>query len=211
MPLFTPQQAVDFRNAEPFPHIVVDGFWSDDELRLCASEFPDAQGWKGYNDPRERGKLCIDEPSRWGPHVSQFMAHMQSPVMIQALEDLTGMSGLTCDTVGGGMHMTGRDGRLGMHVDFNVHPDGKRLRKLNVLTFINEDWGPWGGTLWLGANREVSVPPSWNRLVIFECSDQSWHGHPEPVVGDHWRKSLAAYYYLPLETSVEAHTTTWQS
>lgn len=214
VPFFTPEQAEAFKNAKPFPHLVVDGFWSDTELELCAAEFPDAHGnWTMYGDPRERGKRCMDNPAFWGPNVMQTMAHLSSPVMIQALEELTGLKGLTCDTIGGGMHMTGEGGLLDMHVDFNVHPDGQRLRRLNVLTFMNREWdSEWGGTLYLGENREVSVFPGWNRLVIFECSDVSWHGHPEPIVaGDHWRKSLAAYYYVPLDQPVSTRDTTWLS
>jgi hypothetical protein len=45
--------------------------------------------------------------------------------------------------------------------------------------------------------------------VIFECSDKSWHGHPEPIVGSAWRKSVASYFYVPMDEAVEAHTTTW--
>ncbi|QEQ93687.1 hypothetical protein SEA_ZUKO_109 [Streptomyces phage Zuko] len=212
MPLFTPDQALAFRNAEPFPHIVLDGFWSDDELSMAAAEFPEPADprWKTYRDPKEWGKRCMDEPHTWPRGVAQLMAHLQSPVMCEALEDLTGLRGITSDAVGGGMHMTGEGGRLDMHVDFNVHPDGKRLRKLNVLVFMNREWNTeWGGTLYLGEDRDRAVFPGWNRMVIFECSDKSWHGHPEPIVGGAWRKSVAAYFYVPMDEVVEAHTTTW--
>src|SRR3546814_17728606 len=98
----------------------------------------------------------MDDASQWGRGVGQFMAHMHSPVMCQALEELTGMEGLTADALGGGLHMTGTGGRLDMHVDFNVHPDGQRLRRLNVLTFLARDWDPeGGGVLYLGENKEV--------------------------------------------------------
>lgn len=212
MVLFTPDQAVKFRNADPFPHLVVDNFWSDDELSMAAAEFPEPADprWKTYRDPKEYGKRCMDDPSTWSRGVAQFMSHMASEVMCESLEDLTGFRGLTADPIGGGMHMTGEGGRLDMHVDFNVHPDGKRLRKLNVLVFMNREWDfTWGGTLFLGQHEDKGILPIWNRMVIFECSDKSWHGHPEPVVGGHWRKSLACYYYVPMDVAVEPHTTTW--
>ncbi len=217
--LFTSAQADAFRTAEPFPHIVVEDLWSDAELVRAAEEFPPGgdSSWRTYPDPKEWGKACIQEPELWGPSVSQLMAHLQSPVMISSLERLTGLEGLTADALGGGMHMTGEGGRLDMHVDFNVHPDGQRLRKLNVLVFMNREWNTeWGGTLYLGAGDPPAryakpVFPGWNRMVIFECSDKSWHGHPDPIVGNHWRKSLACYYYVPLDAAavVEARTTTW--
>src|SRR3546814_19268220 len=106
----------------------------------------------------------MDDASQWGRGVGQFMAHMHSPVMCQALEELTGMEGLTADALGGGLHMTGTGGRLDMHVDFNVHSDGQRLRRFNVLTFLARDWDPaWGGVLYMGENQEGEVVPAWNR------------------------------------------------
>lgn len=214
MVLFTPDQSRDFRNAEPFPHLVVDNFWSDDELRMAAAEFPVPADprWKTYPDPKEWGKRCMDDPSTWSRGVGQLMAHLCSEVMCEALEDLTGHRGLTPDPLGGGMHMTGTGGRLDMHVDFNIHPDGKRLRKLNLLVFLNDEWDrEWGGTLYLGPGMEKAVVPTWNRTVIFECSEESWHGHPGPIEGDHWRKSVACYYYVPMDKAAEVtpHTTEW--
>lgn len=212
MPLFTPEQAEQFRTAKPFPHIVVDDFWFHTELERVAAEFPAPTDprWKTYPDPKEYGKRAMDNPDHWGVEVSQMMAHLRSPAMCQAIEELTGYQNVTSDALGGGMHMTGTDGRLDMHVDFNVHPDGQRLRKINLLVFMNESWSSeWGGTLYLGENKEASIYPGWNRTAIFECSDISWHGHPDPIVGDHWRKSLACYYYVPLEQNVPAHTTNW--
>lgn len=214
MPLFTPRQAEEFKNAKPFPHLVVDGFWSDTDLELCAAEFPEPSDrrWKTYPDPKEYGKRALDDPNQWGRGVGQFMAHCSSPAMLDALEQLTDIAPLSADAVGGGMHMTGTDGRLDMHVDFNVHPDGQKIRRLNVLTFMARDWDPeWGGVLYLGENKEVEVVPAWNRMVIFACSDVSWHGHPDPIIGDHWRKSLACYYYTPKDRDVSARTTTWLS
>ncbi|MGW0288264.1 hypothetical protein ACWDXT_34890, partial [Streptomyces sp. NPDC003236] len=36
--------------------------------------------------------------------------------------------------------------------------------------FLSGDWDAgWGGTLYLGADREVPVVPAWNRTVIFAC------------------------------------------
>lgn len=212
MVLFTPDQHRAFRNAEPFPHIVVDNFWSDDELSMAAAEFPEPADprWKTYRDPKEYGKRCMDEPSTWSRGVGQLLAHMASEVFCESLEDLTGFAPLTADAVGGGMHMTGEGGRLDMHVDFNVHPDGKRHRRLNVLTFLNPEWErEWGGVLYLGPNRDIEVLPVFNRMVIFACSDESWHGHPDPIVGGHWRKSLACYFYTPVAEELIPHTTTW--
>lgn len=183
----------------PFPHAVIDGLWDNDLLRACLAEFDliRPHQWRTYADPEERGKKALDDPAQWGPAVQEFFALANGPQVVARIADLTGISNLTGDPLGGGMHETGTDGRLGMHRDFNYHPDG-RVRRINLLTYLNPVWDcVWGGCLYLGADRGVTVEPVFNRTVLFECGPESWHGHPDPVVGNHLRRSLATYYYTP--------------
>jgi hypothetical protein len=197
---------------DPFPHAVADGLWSTGELRAAAEEFPPAGDprWMSYNDPEERGKLAGDD-RMWGPAVQHVMNRLMAPGTVRMLEKATGISGLVPDALGGGMHMTCEGGRLAMHADFNVHPVLRMQRRLNLLVFLNEEWSAdWGGVLYLGARRETAVLPLFNRTAVFECSDESWHGHPEPVTAGHCRKSVACYYYTPLTEPVTEHSTVWQ-
>lgn len=202
-----------FAAATPFPHLVLDNLWPDNELRAAAAEFPpgDDPRWMTYPDPKEYGKRAGDH-RMWGPATRRFFTIARSQDTCRRLEDLTGIGPLTADDVGGGMHMTGPGGRLETHVDFNVHPSLPLERRLNLLVFLNDEWDrEWGGVLYLGRQREVEVVPLFNRTVIFACSSESWHGHPDPVVGEHWRRSLACYYYAPLRPETgPAHTTVWR-
>lgn len=190
----------EFRTAAPFPHAVLDGLWGSDELLSIRAEFPayDAPGWIGYNDPEEAGKKAGPEPM-WGPATHAWFQKIRHPDFTDWLSDLTGIAPLTADTLGGGMHCTGPGGRLESHVDFSVHPHLPDLiRRINMLVFLNDEWEQeWGGTLYLGKDRDVTVLPTFNRTVIFETSSRSWHGHPEPIVGDCYRRSLACYFYAP--------------
>lgn len=206
------EHAAQFAAAKPFPHLVVDGMWPDLLLASIDAEFPPAGDprWITYPDEKERGKKAGDS-RMWGPATRGFFDAARSPEACRMLELLTGISPLTADDIGGGMHETGEGGRLEMHRDFNVHPTLPLERRLNMLVFLNREWDPaWGGTLYLGKDREVSVVPAWNRTVIFACGPDSWHGHPEPIVGNHLRRSLAIYQYAPLRAeTADAHTTVW--
>jgi len=184
---------------DPFPHAVIDGLWGDDLLVLARNEFDSVQPhqWRTYGDPEEYGKKALDDPAQWGGAVSAFFDAANGDGFVFLLQRLTGIENLTGDPLGGGMHETGEHGRLGIHRDFNYHPDG-RVRRVNLLTYLNDEWDcGWGGCLYLGADRKIRVEPVFNRTVLFECGPESWHGHPEPVVGDHLRRSLATYYYTP--------------
>jgi len=85
-------------------------------------------------------------------------------------------------------------------------------RRINLLIFLNEQWEKeWGGTLYLGANKEVEILPLLNTTVIFQTSATSYHGHPDPIVGNHLRKSLAVYMYAPRRPEDDLlETTFWQ-
>ena len=75
-------------------------------------------------------------------------------------------------------------------------------RRINVFLYFNKDWDDsWGGhlELWDAAMTHpvVAIAPLFNRLVIFEASEYSWHGHPDPLQCpfNESRKSIAMYYY----------------
>lgn len=213
--MFTPLPTTPERWAatQPLPHVVIDGLWDDGLLQHVADEFPDPRDprWITYPDPKEHGKRA-GGPNCWGIATNTVISYARSAEVRELLEEATGIGPLTADTLGGGMHMTSEGGRLECHVDFNIHPEDPGLeRRLNLLVFLNKDWHPsWGGTLYLGRQREVIVTPEFNRTVLFETSSESWHGHPDPVVGNHLRKSIAVYYYAPVrDTTRTAHTTIW--
>ena len=201
-----------FQNAAPFPHAVLDDLWDPDQLRACAAEFPPGHDprWTTYPDPKEYGK-CAGDSRMWGPATKQFFEQARSAATCRQLEEWTGIAPLTADDLGGGMHMTGESGRLALHRDFNLHPTLPLERRLNLLVFLNEEWErEWGGVLYLGLEREVEVLPLFGRTVLFACGAESWHGHPEPIVGEHSRMSLACYFYAPLrEETAPGHTTIW--
>ena len=201
-----------FQTAAPFPHAVIDGLWDPDHLRACAAEFPpgDDPRWTTYPDPKEYGKRAGDS-RMWGPATKAFFEQARSAETCRLLEEWTGIGPLTADDLGGGMHMTGEGGRLALHRDFNRHPTLPLERRLNLLVFLNEVWErEWGGVLYLGRDREVAVEPLFNRTVLFACGPESWHGHPDPIVGEHWRKSLAVYFYAPVTAkTAPSHSTVW--
>jgi len=109
--------------------------------------------------------------------------------------NLFAIPGLVCDPelVGGGWHCIPRGGFLKTHVDFN-HLNGY-TRRLNLLLYLSPGWDrSWGGELRL---CDRVIEPLFNRCVVFETSEKSWHGHPEPLTcpeGES-RNSIALYYY----------------
>src|SRR5262249_42969076 len=96
----------------------------------------------------------------------------------------------------------------------------KRLqiyRRLNLIVYLNKGWQEeWGGHLELWAPKAEKaaerIAPLFNRAVIFDTSNFSYHGHPHPLAcpESESRKSVALYYYsvdYPYEDDKTPHTT----
>lgn len=212
-----------YREAQPFPHVVVDGLFDAAVLESVVAEFPsqDEAFWIRHVHKNSL-KLALNQPQHMGPTTRSLLAALNSAAFLGVLETLTGIDGLIPDPYleGGGLHQIGPRGFLGIHADFNVHRKLKLDRRLNLLLYLNQDWPErYGGELELwdrgmqAAQRRVA--PLFNRMVVFSTTDDSYHGHPEPLrcPEDRSRKSLALYYYTvgrPDSEKSAAHSTLYQ-
>lgn len=196
-----------FVTADPFPFVVIDQFLDPAFAREVSAAYPSYSGalerGHSFDYVNERNKVQITDPAKFPEPVKLLHGAISSQAFRDELSFVTGIPRLLEDPklVGGGMHVTGTQGRLDVHVDFNLLEDRRWHRRLNILVYLNPDWDPaWGGNIELW-DRQVktckhAMAPQLNRCVIFETSERSFHGVsavacPNEVV----RKSFAAYYY----------------
>lgn len=192
-----------FLAAAPFQHLVLDDVFDPALLRAVAGEFSQARHNGKYNDPTTRLKFSTDDWDLLPPRNLELVSYFNSGTFVRFLAAVTGMNELTSDPYlhGGGMHETFPGGFLKMHTDFNFHKILKLDRRINILLYLNEGWQPaWKGELWLSAKDmkdPIVVPPVFNRMVIFNTNDHSFHGQPDPHTfpEGNSRKSVAMYYY----------------
>lgn len=184
---------------DPFPHVVADGMWDDRLLEKVAGEFPETgrAGWRRYSNERE-GKY-EGGPDMWGPATRLLIGRLGDREFCRSLGVMFGIDDLTMQTIGGGYHLIPPGGKLEVHADFNRGNDGL-YRRLNLLIFLNDGWTEADGgalQLWGDDGPEIELLPVMNRTVIFATSSTSFHGHPVPLPGPRWRRSLAVYYFAP--------------
>jgi len=217
-------------SANPFPHIVIDDFLSQNILDKIIDEFPspdeDLEWRKNYtktDDGRvaQVGKLGFSDERQLGTHLRHFLWELNSAEFLKFLEKMCGISNLISDPhmIGGGIHQSLPGAILRVHADFNRHPLWNLERRLNLLFFINKDWkDDYEGNIELWSQDmqhcEHKIAPIANRCVIFNTSAKSFHGHPHPLRCPEGmtRKSVAMYYYTNTRSddSVTEHTTLWQ-
>jgi hypothetical protein len=217
------KRRAEYTGAEPFPHIVMDGFFPEVLVReLAAAITPPDDSWirRERDTAVKRGNP--DETSM-DPAIQAFLYKLHSAAFLRFLEELTGIERLLPDPYfhGGGIHQSEPGGFLNIHADFNVHKSLGLDRRLNLLLYLNDPWqDAWGGQLELW-DREMQhcvhrLAPVMNRCVIFSTTSTSYHGHPEPVAcpEGNARKSLALYYYTagrPEEERSARHSTLYQT
>jgi hypothetical protein len=215
--------SLQYRQADPFPHAVIDDLLPPELLQTAVDAFPGPGdlSWIEY-DRADEVKLAFPAAEKLPAPLRDVLYFMNSAVMLEFLQTLTGIEGLLPDPhfVGGGLHQIEPGGYLGVHADFNKYERFDLDRRLNLLLYLNQDWSEeYGGHLELWdrtmTNCVQRVLPVFNRCVVFSTTDYSYHGHPVPLTcpPDRTRRSLATYYYTngrPADEASEAHSTLFQ-
>ena len=196
-----------FRTAEPFRWVAIDSLLDEEFVQRVSAAYPSfdesRKSGREFSAVNERRKVQITDSAQFPGAVHELHGALSAPQFLAALEEITGIAGLIADPllVGGGMHVTGSQGRLDVHVDFNYMADRALYRRLNILVYMNPSWrAAWGGEIELWdrgvQNRRHAFLPAMNRCVLFETSDISYHGvSPVTCPPGVLRKSFAAYYY----------------
>lgn len=201
---FVTAAAGTFSSAEPFAHIIVDDFLTEEAAEALLGEFGQAEAWSHYNHYNER-KMGLTQFEALGEKTKLVVEELSSPAFLKYLQKLSGIEGLLADPDldGGGLHQIQPGGYLNIHADFQSHTTKPHWsRQLNLLLYLNKDWeDAWDGCLELW-DADVTqavhkVKPIFNRCVIFHTTAASMHGHPTPLKCPEGvsRKSLALYYF----------------
>ena len=199
-----------FAMARPFSHCVIDGFFAAACAQALVDAFPAFERGNSINEDGARAnKSVVERIHALGGAYRQLDACVQSPPFLELIGRITGIPDLLYDVdyFGGGTHEN-RDGQgLDNHIDFNLHPGTGWHRRLNLIVYLNPAWDDtWGGNLELhrdpydpDTDEVVRITPLFNRCVIFETTEHSWHGFPKitlPEPQKHLsRKSIALYFY----------------
>jgi len=197
--------AQTFASAHPFPHMVVEQFLHPEAAERLLQSYPAIEETTWDNSTtykHQKGKFV--KQSIQGTPMAPFFEETASPRLLDVLSRITGIQQLEPDPelFGAGLHQSLSGGFLDVHVDFNLHPTTQHYRRLNLLVYMNKEWQEsYGGylELWDMDKRQCvkSIAPLFNRAVLFETSEISYHGHPHPLrlSPGVTRKSLSVYYY----------------
>jgi Rps23 Pro-64 3,4-dihydroxylase Tpa1-like proline 4-hydroxylase len=228
------QLSFNYKNSLPFPHIVIDNFLEEKIAETAYNELSGFDKW--YYDPTDYSKLAqqnkffmpspnykedLELMKKDSVTAFQILQFLNSDITLRFLEKLTGIKNLIPDPTfsGGGYHKIKAGGKLAIHADYNIHPHTKLHRRINLLVYLNPNWiEEWGGNLELWnknlTEKTHAIAPMFNRAVIFNITDDAYHGHPEPLScpDNQARYSMALYYFTedrPEEEKNSEHSALW--
>lgn len=218
------RHATAFARREPFRHVVIDDFLNPDYAAALLAQFPAFEHGNARNEAGDPGnKSTVERIRGLGAPYAALDDLIRSAPFLDLIARITGIPDLLYDPwyFGGGTHenRTGQD--LDPHVDFNRHPVENWHRRLNLIVYLNHEWDEaWGGSLDLHSDpraaddRVTRVTPLFNRAVIFETTEWSWHGFERIALpadrDDLTRRSIALYFYTrdrPVEELADTHST----
>lgn len=215
----------EFISAKPFRYVVIDDFFETNIAEQMLADFPVFQEERALNEMGEVGGKAVEENiADISTAYRQVADYIKSDSFLLAVSALTGIEDLRPDDSlsGGGTHENLHGQELDPHVDFNYDFRTGLHRRLNLLLYLNKEWDEnWGGSIELHSdprhpesNEVKSFSPIFNRCLIFETNEYSWHGFPRiqlPQNKRHLsRKSFSIYLYSkdrPAAETVPPHTT----
>ena len=204
-----------FDNAAPFRHLVIDGFLQTSFAEKIFQYFPSLLSMKTHYTGMNERKAEDTNFEILDKNFTLLHEAMCSELFLNWLESITSIHPIRTidDRLGYGLHQGGNRSFLDIHIDYNIHPIQKLCRRLNLLIFFNPQWkAEWGGNLefWDSSVKNClqKIAPQFNRAVLFECSEISFHGYsrmtiPEAIT----RKSYYQYYFTPITENSPFHDT----
>jgi Rps23 Pro-64 3,4-dihydroxylase Tpa1-like proline 4-hydroxylase len=204
---------------DPIDHIVIDDFYPEELVKILSSEFEDYESdyWHIYSNSIEEKRTC----NQWNLFKSNTYSYFSDILSKEIADVLSEKFAINLEADyglhGGGQHIHSFNGNLNPHLDYSIHPKIKLQRRINAIFYLTDDFKEEdGGHFGLWGNESPEKPgalikeysPIFNRIVIFNTSQNSWHGLSRlySPQSNKYRKSLASYYVSEPSVSVLQNT-----
>ena len=87
--------------------------------------------------------------------------------------------------MGRGLNISEKDGKLDTHINGNYNDELGLNRRLNSIIYLAKNWKNYGGELGIysknGSKLIKLIEPKFNRLIIINTNDDSYHGIPNEI------------------------------
>lgn len=208
----------EFKNAKPFPHLVLDNFLDKSFFQNLDLQNLDLDKDKGrkFQTDIEKNKWASKNQAL-SNSLKLIINELNNKFFLENLYKLSGITELFSTTEGNtalaNYHEMYESGFLGTHVDHSSEPNSGLPHVLNIILYLSKEWETsWGGSTILansnGNRIEKLVEFIPNRAVIFLHSPFTFHGvtniknnltKRSTIYVDYYSKNLKPYSHLKLD------------
>lgn len=197
--------AKTYQETKPFPHYYMDDALDEQFAKVLQNEILSLYKsfFDRYNNPFEQ-KYTLRDKFNYPPVLHELFSFLESTTFIDKLSDFVGYR-LKKDPTRNfhGVHIYDKGDYLDIHVDAGLHPLTLQKKQVTLGLYLSCCWQENYGCdleIWDGDDADqqdpklkrcvLKIPPMFNRLVLFTCTDNSWHGNPEPCNGPDGAKRI---------------------
>lgn len=177
---------------------VLDNLIDEDSVHKIYNEF-EGDYWIPRNSFRER-KQTYAKLENLDPIISAITESFHHKDIVDIVAKITNIQDLEYDSslYAGGISKMKKGDFLNPHLDNSHDASRRRYRRLNLLFYVSPDLEEHHGgnfELWdLKVKNPVKIPAKFNRLVIMETGDHTYHS-VDPVKTDRSRCCVSNYYF----------------
>ena len=179
----------------------IDNLFPEDIARKIYKAFPPREEMRLLDSFREK-KYTSKALDKFAPLITEATFAFQDQRVIDAVGNITGQKDAIGDPhlYAGGISAMAKGHFLQPHIDNSHDHEQKNYRVLNLLYYCTPDWKTENGgnfELWdKDVTKPVEIPSFFNRLVLMETNEKSWHSVNEVKV-DGLRCCVSNYYFSP--------------
>ncbi len=209
----------DFNRERGLPtrFTTIDNLFPVDTASEIYAAFPNAGEMRLLDSFREK-KYTSKSLDKFDTLISDATFAFQDERVIQAITRITGHKDPVGDPLlyAGGISSMAKGHFLNPHIDNSHDYEQKNYRILNLLYYCTPSWNLENGgnfELWnTDVTQRTEIPCFFNRLVLMETHDKSWHSVNE-VKADAVRCCVSNYYFSPHSPNgyETAHVTFFQA
>jgi hypothetical protein len=178
-----------FDRAQPFRHLVVDGFLAPAglaEVKRDVDRMSDRHFDIGHDDIGVLGVCRSELIPTLGKGFAKLNAFLSSQEMLDWVSAVSGEPGLARNpgVQCGGVFRYFDEFERDIHIDANETDQNcaqrGHTRKIHLLLYLSPEWkAEWGGALEIFKNPKLppahSYPPLFNRVALVDNTEISWH------------------------------------
>jgi hypothetical protein len=199
-----------FVRAVPYPHLVIDDLFDAELISTAADDFPLPAAMA--EKPGKPGVLELSDRKLVPPRLGQLSGELLDLRFTAWLSAVSGIHELVTDPAGnwGVLRQSGDGVEGNIHVPPGQHPEKPWYRRLTLILHLSEGLSEKNGGCFQFWDREqvapaVSVPPLFNRAVIFLNSPVAFHNASRTrLQPGQMRRVLQALYFTE-----RAPTSSW--